>query len=115
MIKTNTTNIINQITKALKEERFRQNMSVAELSKLSGAKYGSIWHYENDRTEQITLPTLVRVAYVLKLDMSALFLCTKQKKVFIAQQFDTITQGLSKKSINMILEMTKDMADFCRY
>ncbi len=109
----NTTNIIHQITEKLKEERLRQGMNMTTLSNIAGVNLHMISHYENG-SRIINLPTLMKVAYALNLNMSILFPkdVVNQKKDPVAEQFDSITQGLSKKAINNILEMTKNFLQY---
>lgn len=111
MIKTNITDIVHQITKVLKEERLRQDIRISELSELSGVSKITIYHYE-ENINMIDLSVLIRVAYVLNLNMSTLFPATIIQKDPVAKQFDGITQSLSKKSINILLKIVKNMVDF---
>lgn len=107
------TDIIHHITEKLKEERLRQGMNMTTLSIIAGVNLNVISHYENG-SRIINLPTLMKVAYALNLNMSILFSkdVVNQKKDPVAEQFDNITQGLSKKAINSILEMTKTFLQY---
>lgn len=100
------TDIIHQITKTLKEERYRQNISISKLSMLSGVNVNVIYQYEKKQKHEIELSTLLRIAYALKLDMSILFPYTIKEDP-VAKQFDSIIQGLSKESINALLNIAK--------
>lgn len=106
--------LMNQIPKILKEERFRQNMSVAQLSRLSGVNNSIIYHYERGTT-QISLPVFIKITSALNLDVGKIIsINTSQKEETSGEKFSYIIQGLSDESMNFILKTIKDVAYLCR-
>ena len=60
---------LKEIARRLKEERLRQDMDVATLSKLSSINNSIIYRYEKG-TNQVSLQVLIKIASALKLDIA---------------------------------------------
>ena len=54
--------LFKQLLKALKEERERQGISLAELNERTGIDRGSLSKLENDEDPNVTMNTLIRYA-----------------------------------------------------
>jgi len=54
--------LLKQVLKALKEERQRQGISLAELKQRTGIDRGSLSKLENDSDPNVTINTLVKYA-----------------------------------------------------
>ena len=54
--------LLKQVLKALKEERERQGISLADLNERTGLDRGSLSKLENDDDPNVTMNTLIRYA-----------------------------------------------------
>ena len=63
----------------VKEYRLKNNLTIVQLSKLSGVSKSTISNIEND-IKHPTFPTLCNIAKALKVDVNELFLCDKKSK-----------------------------------
>jgi ribosome-binding protein aMBF1 (putative translation factor) len=54
--------LLKQVLKALKEERERQGISLADLNERTGIDRGSLSKLENDDDPNVTMNTLIRYA-----------------------------------------------------
>ncbi len=105
---------LENIAKRLKEERLRQNISVSNLSKLSHVSESTIYRYEKG-VNSIDLQVLIKIVPVLKLDIAKVICINDSEKEETAgETFSYIVRGQSKKHINFLLEIIKNMIYFCR-
>ena len=64
------------IYEQIKQQRTKQNLSMSELSKLSGVDASQIWRIENDKT--VIIPSSVqKIIDILRIDLQAV---TKKDK-----------------------------------
>ena len=63
---------VDQVIAALKAERKRQGLSLADVEQLCGLKRSALSRLENDSTANPTLLTLQRYAIALKLSLATL-------------------------------------------
>ena len=100
---------LKKIGQQLKEERIKQNMSIKQLSLLSGVRYVVICRYE-DGIRDINFEALIKITFVLQIKISDLFPYDKPYD-YACEQFEYLVQSLNIKSIYFILNIVAAMVE----
>lgn len=101
---------LKKIGLQLKEERIKQNMSTKQLSLLSGVHCITIHGYETGEAD-ITLKALIRIVFVLEMDINKLFPYVKPYDE-VCERFEYLVHNLNRRSINFILNMVVAMVSY---
>ncbi len=101
---------LKKIGQQLKEERIKQNMSIKQLSLLSGVNCITIHGYETGQAD-ITLKALIRIAFVLEIDINELFPYVKPYDE-ASEHFEYLVRNLDIRSINFMLNMVVAMVSY---
>lgn len=101
---------LKKIGQQLKEERIKQNMSIKQLSFLSGVNCITIHGYETGQTD-ITLKALMRIVFVLEIDINKLFPYEKPYDE-ASERFEYLVRNLDIRSINLVLNMAVAMVSY---
>lgn len=94
---------LKKIGRQLKEERIKQNISIKQLSLLSGVRYVEIYRYE-EGIREINIESLIKITFVLQIKTSDLF-PYNQSYDYACEQFEYLVKNLNIKSIHFILNI----------
>lgn len=101
---------LKKIGQQLKEERIKQNISIKQLSLLSGVNGITIHGYEAGQVD-ITLKVLIRIVFVLEIDINEIFPYVKPYDE-ICERFEYLVKNLDIRSIHFILNMVVAMVHY---
>ena len=102
--------IIVKLGNIIREERARQNLTLAELARISNISIGTLQKIELGETN-ITFSNLIKIVYTLHLYPDEIIPINYISQNDQAEYFSRLTKDMSDEQLGSVFDMIKAIAD----